>query len=697
MVARAASTNSWKTAGSGKWETAANWSLNHAPSTADGREMITNAATKTVTIDATTAATTNNMIIEGLYLAGTATSTNTLALINAGTTTPFQVFNGAVVIETNASIIVSASVLSSVGSLAPFQIGNQGGHSSLIISNSGSVECYAGQLSGSNNTVTVTGPHSVWSFLNDLSIGTFGTGNTLRVSNGGTVGVPSTAISEVGVDSASRSNVVIVTDPGSVWHAGEELVFGAGGSGNTLTITNGGVVFDSIGIVGDGGGGNNVVTITGTGSVFSNDTLFVGEQCPSNSVIVADGGRLVCRGVMGNTSNGFNNTVTVTGTGSVWNLTTFLNIGGLGASNKVTLTNGGLLLASSLLTVGSFNAASSNNLLEVSGGSLFATNALGTGELVIGPSGFQNSFVLNSGTVTVDDLVAPAAGGSSIISLNGGTLTARSATIANGLDFIIGGTNTSATYIASGGVQFFENNLVVQRGTFTMNGGNVSVNQLVLTNGASSAAAINSGQFNITGTFVTNGAQFVVGNGAAHANYHLLGGEHDFHDGLRISNGASLTGCGTVNGDVTIDAGGSVFATCGTLTFTGTVINNGALAANGAALEFYGTVINNNGLLFYNGGTTNFHGTFMNSGIITNAGPVIITSITRTGNDVVVTAPSALDFDYQLQIANTQISPIWTNTGPIQSGTGSNLTFTDPGGTTNGPNRFYQIDVIWPP
>jgi T5SS/PEP-CTERM-associated repeat protein len=695
---RAATTNSWKSTTSGKWETAGNWSV-HAPTSSDAIELITNASTKTITLDATTTSSTNTLTVENLYVAGTATSSNTLFLNNAGITKPLQIFGTSFTIETNASLVVSGSAISAGEPSGNFVIGSLGGHSSLVISNSGSLQCYNGQLSGNNNTITVTGPGSVWNLLGNCFIGTFGTGNTFTVSGGGAVKVTGpNSTSEVGLDATSRSNTVLVTGTGSVWNTSTTLVIGGNGVDNTLTITNGGAVAGGvICIVGAGAlGSNNLMTITGTGSVFSNGTIFIGEQCPSNSVIVADGGRLVSRGVMGNISNSFNNTVTVTGTGSVWNLTT-LNIGGLGASNKVTLTNGGLLLASSQVTVGSFNTASSNNLLEVSGGSLFVTNALGTGDLEIGPGGFNNTLVLNNGTVTVDNLGASVAGGSGIISLNGGMLSAFSATIANGLDFIVGGTNTSAAYIANGGTQFFENNLVVQRGTFTMNGGTVTVSQLVLTNGANCAAAINSGLFNTAGTFVTNGAQFVVGNGTAHANFHLLGGEHDFHDGLRVSNGASLTGCGTITGDVTIDAGGSIFATCDTLTFTGTVINNGALAANGATLEFYGPVINNNGLLFYNGGTTNFHGTFMNNGIVTNAGPVIITSITRTGNDVVVTAPSALDFDYQLRIANTMISPIWTNSGPVVAGTGTPLTFTDLGGATNKPNRFYQVDVIWPP
>jgi len=182
----------------------------------------------------------------------------------------------------------------------------------------------------------------------------------------------------------------------------------------------------------------------------------------------------------------------------------------------------------------------------------------------------------------------------------------------------------------------------------------------------------------------------------AGADFHLLGGVHSFANGLRISNGATLTGCGTVNGNVTVDPGGTVFTDCGTLTFTGTVTNNWALAADGTVLEFYGTVVNNGGILLYNGGTATFHGTFINNGIISNAGPVIVSSVTRLGDDIVVQAPSTNGFRYQLQFAASVDSSVWTNSGTAQAGTGGLLTFTDPGGATNDPNRFYQVDVIWP-
>jgi hypothetical protein len=101
--------------------------------------------------------------------------------------------------------------------------------------------------------------------------------------------------------------------------------------------------------------------------------------------------------------------------------------------------------------------------------------------------------------------------------------------------------------------------------------------------------------------------------------------------------------------------------------------------------------------LLYNGGTTNFHGTFINNGVVLDAGWVYVPKVSPVGNDMAIQVPSARGFDYQLQISPSMDSPVWANSGTTQSGTGGMLTFTDPGGATNKPSRFYQIDVIWPP
>ena len=187
----------------------------------------------------------------------------------------------------------------------------------------------------------------------------------------------------------------------------------------------------------------------------------------------------------------------------------------------------------------------------------------------------------------------------------------------------------------------------------------------------------NSGLFQTESTTIANGQQFAIGNGSTAMDFELLGGVHSFSDGLRIPNAAVLTGCGTINGDVTIDSGGWVFTDCGTLTFAGTVTNNYALAVDGTDLEFYGTVVNNSAILLYNGGTTDFHGTFINNGVVLNAGWVHVSHVASVTNDVIVEVPSASGFGYQLQVSPSMDSPVWTNSA-AQSGTGGVLTSSIP-------------------
>lgn len=134
------------------------------------------------------------------------------------------------------------------------------------------------------------------------------------------------------------------------------------------------------------------------------------------------------------------------------------------------------------------------------------------------------------------------------------------------------------------------------RGVYSQSGGTVTVDQLVVTNGADSVFTLSGGALNSGGTFVTNAQEFVVGDGSSVATFGLLGGVHAFAGGLRIRTNATLTGCGTINGNVMVDAGGTVRATCGTtLNFTGSVtISNNAdiVATGGTVLKFYGPVFN---------------------------------------------------------------------------------------------------------
>jgi hypothetical protein len=230
-----------------------------------------------------------------------------------------------------------------------------------------------------------------------------------------------------------------------------------------------------------------------------------------------------------------------------------------------------------------------------------------------------------------------------------------------------------------------------------LNSGSITVDSLVVTNGANSIIHFNGGLLTSSGTAVTNGQVFAVGNAVTAATYELDGGVHSFENNLEIHNNATLTGCGTVTGNVVVDAGGTVVTSCGgSLTFTGIVTNNGTmLAIDGSVLKSYGAVVNN-GVINAINGSTDFLGGLINNGTVIDANNVRISKISRTTNNITVQIPSAGGCTYQLQSTPSLKPTNWVNTGSSQAGTGDVLTFTDTDGATNHPSRFYRFEVTVP-
>ena len=120
------------------------------------------------------------------------------------------------------------------------------GSGTLEITNGGEVdangpEAVVGYVAGSDSLVTVDGAGSLFSVLDDLTIGNEGKG-TLHVTNGGEVEGGNRVF--IG-DSSSGVGSVTVDGVGSVLSSSDEIYVGANGVG-TLTISNGGVVASDI-------------------------------------------------------------------------------------------------------------------------------------------------------------------------------------------------------------------------------------------------------------------------------------------------------------------------------------------------------------------------------------------------------------------------------------------------------------------
>jgi T5SS/PEP-CTERM-associated repeat protein len=434
-------------------------------------------------------------------------------------------------------------------------------------------------------------------------------------------------------------------------------------SSAAVSITGGGTALSGGVVIGAGFLGSTAV-VSGTGSVW-NGALVV----QSGTLIITNGGAVVGSGEVGG-DGGFDVMGIVTGPGSVW-IAEGLYVGYVEAeNNQLIITNGGAVhITGSSAAVDDFGGA--NNHLTVSGnGALFDASPA---DLYIGSDGFDNDSV-NIGP--------------------GGTVLAFYASLGLGAD-------TTTNFINMTGGSLFVTNvygnaqLQVYGGALVLNGGTVTVNDLVLETNLA-LVSFSAGALYSASTQATNGVPFVVGDGVDAANFQLLGGVHSFSH-LEIRNAAVLSGCGTVTGNVVIDPGGTVLSDCGTLTFTGIVTNNGTMRAiNGSVLETYSNLVNNGTIDIIDGGVTNFHGVFVNHGTVLTASSVHVSQVNPSGQDFVVQIPSVPGHTYQLQYATSLTPANWTDTAAPQSGTGGVLTFIDPGGATNLPARFYRVDCTAP-
>ena len=729
-------TNSW-TDGTGKWETAANWWLNAATSTSDAADLITNAGNNTVTIDATTVlsnAVNSCLTINNLTVSAPSGTTNTLFLNNAGTVTPLQVFsvltlgtNGAMVVNNSAaqstnvvnissasssltvtnggSLVVTnasrtGSVVVNAGSLilgtGTFEANN------LIVTNGGTVQnIQTNQVN--NGSVTVAGgslvatnaPTTIGSVSNSVA--------SLSVSSNAAVLTSLTTLA-AGADSTASltlqgtatmqvlSNLTAGSGVGStatVSIVGGQLtatngVIGIGNNGSTtngfgyaqMTVSNGSVVANQI-LLGSSAGGHGDLTIQPNGlvSLVGSNALLVPDGVTiSGGELDIDNGEIQCGG-----GASFPGSLTMSsGTANCM----VIDVGDTSAG---TLTiSGGQMSVSPLMDVG--YASGSAGAVWMSGGTLTAS------VIILGDSGVGQLSLSNNGIIQVSSSFSVGASGAQgsagTLTVAGGALTVNAP-----LNVGVGSVWVSGGQLQATSLLIGYNNYGV--GQLTISNGSVQANSLILTNGADSQIALVGGTLESGGTVVTNNQGFVVGNGSSAATFSMAGGTHWFGNWLEIANNATLSGCGTVNGIVTVDAGGTVVANCGTLTFDNILYNNGLLLADGnSTLEAYSTVVNN-GIIDAINGSTDFHAGLNNQGTVLTAANVAISQVSPSGQNFIVKIPSLTGHTYQLQYTASMVSPNWQNTGTSQPGNGSVLTFTDYGATAN-PQRFYRFLVTAP-
>jgi T5SS/PEP-CTERM-associated repeat protein/autotransporter-associated beta strand protein len=247
-------------------------------------------------------------------LVGAEGSSNILVISSGGTVANTYGYIGVATTSINNSVLVtgSNSLWTNSGDL---NVGSSGSGNSLVISNGGTVADNSGDIGfdtvSSNNSVLVTGINSLWTNSSNLYVGNYGNSNSLVISNGGMV---ASSVGYIGVAASSSNNSVLVVEVGSLWTNSSDLYVGVEGGGNSLVINKGGrlEVVGNTFIGYSSTSSSNSVLVTGTGSTWTNsDTLFVGVEGTGNTLTVAEGGTIAAANIVIAASNGSSGTLNV--------------------------------------------------------------------------------------------------------------------------------------------------------------------------------------------------------------------------------------------------------------------------------------------------------------------------------------------------------------------------------------------------
>jgi len=143
------------------------------------------------------------------------------------------------------------------------------------------------QYTDNNQTNTISGVASNWVDNGTYVVGSNWVYDALNILNGG---VFSNGVGYIGYEATASNNSVLVSGTGSVWSNTSYLYIGNDGSGNSLTITNGGTVYNGYGFIGVLSD-DNTALVSGSGSVWSNrNDLFVSDDGSSNVLTIASSG-----------------------------------------------------------------------------------------------------------------------------------------------------------------------------------------------------------------------------------------------------------------------------------------------------------------------------------------------------------------------------------------------------------------------
>ena len=442
------------------------------------------------------------------------------------------------------------------------------GTSTLLITNGSSLAVTNGMdMRGTGTSKISVTPGGAFVFSNWYVGGAF----SLAVNGGTVTNVASTTLNSFGL----------------------QLVNG----GANVVISNGGTFF-SYGSVGFGSSGQYLIADRGSLIVTNNFVSLFGSTA---SLTISNGNLTLLPGTSSDLRVGsFNSAVggkieTLLLAGSSGSVTNFgkLSVGQraqgtmTGVSTGVVQQVDGNFWQGGAVSLGMTNLV---GLINVLGGTFTATNAIyggvegtGIGRIAVSNATFRaDGGLVWLGTSALSLASLDVRAGGSFLATN---LVLGSLAGAGGTGTVNVAAGSLAVTNASGGGL-----LNVRLGSLTLDGGSTLVDRLVATN-AAGTLGLNSGSLSLgSGTLISNGTSFAVGNGVGAATLRLNNGAHSFRDGLSVSAKSTLqvTNSTTTISAPTVTNLGTVSVMHGQAIFNGNVVNQGAWVSDPSTNTFNG-------------------------------------------------------------------------------------------------------------
>jgi len=272
-------------------------------------------------------------------------------------------------------------------------VGYSGNGNSLTIEDGAKVFSNKGYVgrgsSASNNIATISGDGSAWIMQDNFLLGDYGANNQMVITNRARVQIGGNAT--LGNQAVADGNELLISDAS---FESQDLTIGERGSNNRLILENGATVTTADeAILGDRtGADHNQAAVVGTATDWSiQNNLLVGNYGNSNRLDITTGGRVSNNtGYIGRESTTIGNEVFLSGAGTLWTNQSDLHIGYGGQENQLTLTDQAQVQVGENTTIGYQNTAIGNSM-RINNASLITKN------LTIGRSGASNRLTLENG------------------------------------------------------------------------------------------------------------------------------------------------------------------------------------------------------------------------------------------------------------------------------------------------------------